>query len=1044
MLPLGIMKNSKENYMKKILFTSVAVVLLLMLTVFSVMADPAATATAAVSADVTSVDRGGTVTVTVTLADCVDLKSGGIEMVYDTDVLEAVSGVLSYAQAGSAMVFGEFDVAESVAVFFCTGMNNTPKAANFNGDLLTVTFKVKDTAAYGTTEISCVAQPVDANGQDVACTTTQVATLTVACAHADIVPKEESPSTCKEQGHAAGIYCNDCLSYIAGGDPLPEVPHTYVGQYDGWGYKGSQIHERECTVCHEIEQEPHSYSEWRPNTETGEHEKICAGCGDGESEQHVFEAQIATDEYLATPASCTEQATYYYSCNDCGLAGKETFSAGALLPHTCDLKVEDALYKVSGADCLNGTVYYKSCVCGEVGTETFEAADALGHDFDTKYSSDADGHYYACLRTGCGARDDEEPHHGGTASCTDRALCDDCLQPYGDTTDHSYDQKIGDAQYKVNDADCLNGTVYYKSCVCGEAGTETFEAADALDHDFAKTYSYGADGHYYACLRTGCDARDDEEPHHGGTASCTEQAVCDDCLQSYGALLEHTYDRREVDTAYLVSGADCTHAAVYYKSCACGKAGTETFTDGTNLGHTGGTASCTEQAICDRCSQPYGALLAHVYDREIADDEYLKSEANCTDAAAYYHTCVCDKIGTTTFSVGTELGHEFATEYSSNRSYHYYPCTRKGCTEVKDRQQHTGGTPSCSEQAECDACGRSYGSVLDHDYEDEWYEYDENEHRRQCWDCDDWEYVPHTWDDGVVTKPATEEEDGEKLLTCYDCGATKTVVIPTLAHTHVFGDGWKWSDTQHWHECACTEKADAADHAWSEQITTPATCEQKGVKTLTCTVCGATKTEDTPMIDHTWDDGEITTEATEQAAGVKTYTCTVCGDTSRTEEIPVLEHTHKVTEGEWKWNDTQHWHECSCGEHSDVADHAWSEEITTPATCEQMGVKTLTCTVCGATKTEDTPMIDHTWDDGEITTEATEQAAGVKTYTCTSCGKATRTEDIPQLEPGNANGNPGNGRCIPSFWIFLLIILICLLLILLVFILFMRKNDRYR
>ena len=45
---------------------------------------------------------------------------------------------------------------------------------------------------------------------------------------------------------------------------------------------------------------------------------------------------------------------------------------------------------------------------------------------------------------------------------------------------------------------------------------------------------------------------------------------------------------------------------------------------------------------------------------------------------------------------------------------------------------------------------------------------------------------------------------------------------------------------------------------------------------------------------HKWDGGKVTKEPTETAEGVKTFTCTVCGET-RTESIPKLTHTHKLT-----------------------------------------------------------------------------------------------------------------------------------------------------
>ena len=49
----------------------------------------------------------------------------------------------------------------------------------------------------------------------------------------------------------------------------------------------------------------------------------------------------------------------------------------------------------------------------------------------------------------------------------------------------------------------------------------------------------------------------------------------------------------------------------------------------------------------------------------------------------------------------------------------------------------------------------------------------------------------------------------------------------------------------------------------------------------------------------------------------------------------------------------------------------------------------------------------HTWDAGKVTKEPTETAEGVKTYTCTVCG-ATKTEAIPKLTPQTPK-TPENG-----------------------------------
>ena len=48
---------------------------------------------------------------------------------------------------------------------------------------------------------------------------------------------------------------------------------------------------------------------------------------------------------------------------------------------------------------------------------------------------------------------------------------------------HLFDQEIAGDAYKAGDATCTEPAMYYKSCVCGAAGTETFAYGDALGHD---------------------------------------------------------------------------------------------------------------------------------------------------------------------------------------------------------------------------------------------------------------------------------------------------------------------------------------------------------------------------------------------------------------------------------------------------------------------------------------------------------------------------------------------------------------------------------
>ena len=137
--------------------------------------------------------------------------------------------------------------------------------------------------------------------------------------------------------------------------------------------------------------------------------------------------------------------------------------------------------------------------------------------------------------------------------------------------------------------------------------------------------------------------------HTGGTATCTQKAVCSVCGMEYGELAPHVYDQRVTAEENLASAATCTAKATYYYSCVCGEKGTETF--------------------------EYGELAPHVYDKEVATAEYLASKATCTAKATYYYSCVCGEKGTETFEYG-ELAEHTAAEIPAVEA----TCTQSGMT----------------------------------------------------------------------------------------------------------------------------------------------------------------------------------------------------------------------------------------------------------------------------------------------------------------------------------------------------------------------------
>lgn len=146
------------------------------------------------------------------------------------------------------------------------------------------------------------------------------------------------------------------------------------------------------------------------------------------------------------------------------------------------------------------------------------------------------------------------------------------------------------------------------------------------------------------------------------------------------------------------------------------------------------------------------------------------------------------------------------------------------------------------------------------------------------------------------------------------------------SHTHSYGTEWKYDGTNHWHECECGDKVDVAAHSVSEWI--------------------------------------IDTAATETAEGTEHKECTVCKKVLETATIPATGSSHTHSYGtDWKYDDTNHWHECECGDKADTAAHSFQWVIDKAATKEATGIKHEECTVCGAKRSENT-VIDKLPDSG--------------------------------------------------------------------------------
>ena len=409
--------------------------------------------------------------------------------------------------------------------------------------------------------------------------------------------------------------------------------------------------------------------------------EIC-GADYGEMLPHSY-AHIKAPEYLKSAATCTTKAVYYTSCTECGQSSKgtkneATFEYGNALGHkygewvsngdgthtrvcandsthtetkachggkaTCTAKAicevcgkaygemtahtftktVSEKYLKSAATCTAKAVYYTSCAdCGQSskGTadeETFEYGNALGHKYGAWVSNGDGTHTRVCANDS--THTETKACHGGKATCTAKAICEDCGKAYGTMTAHTFTAKSTISRYLKRAATCTEKSEYYVSCAgCGlsSKGTKneaTFEYGNALGHKYGEWVSNGNGTHTRVCAND--STHTETKACHGGKATCTAKAICEDCGKAYGTMTAHTFTAKSTISRYLKRAATCTEKSEYYVSCAgCGLSSKGTASEavftGSALGHSltewsvitevTCTTNGTQERHCTRC-----------------------------------------------------------------------------------------------------------------------------------------------------------------------------------------------------------------------------------------------------------------------------------------------------------------------------------------------------------------------------------------------------------------------------------------------------------
>ena len=511
-----------------------------------------------------------------------------------------------------------------------------------------------------------------------------------------------------------------------------------------------------CTTCGKEygNLDPTNHSAPKPNEWQGddkEHWQVYSCCN----------AIINKAAHVGGKATCKDRAV----CSTCGAA------YGGLGAHSFTEKVAEQYLK-SAATCTAKAVYYKSCsVCGEKGTETFETGNALGHDWGEWQSNGNGTHTHVCKT--------DESHtetvscSGGTATCTAKAVCEDCKAEYGGLAAHNFTAEVVDAKYLKSAATCTAKAVYYKSCsVCGEKGTETFETGNVLDHDWDEpSYTWTAVTDGYMCVASG---------------------KCKNCDADVSDIATVTYAVKKVPTC--LNAGTGTYTATF--SAAYGFPAQTKDVLLPAIGHTWGTATytwtqtetgytCTAKRVCENDA-------AHVESETVTGDYSVITEPTCLAAGLgrYQVSFKADWAKDASKDVSIPaLGHDWGKWTSNGDGTHTHVCKRdKTHTETVSC---SGGTATCTEKATCVDCGGKYGEKDsdNHTGKKEWTTTKTT--HEQKWSCCGKVVVAkesHTFGKWVITKKATSRKDGEKTRTCEVCEYVEKATIQATGSPAKTGD----------------------------------------------------------------------------------------------------------------------------------------------------------------------------------------------------------------------------------------------------------------
>ncbi len=616
-----------------------------------------------------------------------------------------------------------------------------------------------------------------------------------------------------------------------------ESDKDYHYDFNGWSNGGLKEAYADAIYTAEFTPEAH--------VDTDKHDHICDKCnyklGD-----HVYDKQVATEDYLASAATCTSHAKYYYSCS-CGLSEKDdnrTFEAGELEPHVYgeveydwseDHKSCTATRKCTVPGCthsetVNAAVTSKvtteaNCHTKEVVTytATFEA------DWAETKTKEVQGEVNSSVHDG------ERTYHDN-GNGTHNVKCEGCKTDIVVNEAHQY-----------HDGKCACGAVQKFTITFIVNGQQTQVSVDygkvpVYDNEFPLTKAYDDDYHYTF------DGWDKEIIAAKENATYTAK-FAEEAHKYVAGESDYTWSK---DNKCEVKG-----------TCSCGHTTTvqgsvdHKTTPGTCQARecTVYTATFTADWAVTQTKTVYGELDEnnHVGELKCKDDENGKTHHTYYDGCGHtkdenldheyddHGTCTCGakkKFVITFYLDGVPVKTQELTygemptapevkAKDADDTYHYIFSGWGTLSEVTDdaeyrasfsSQKHYGGTASCTEQAKCDHCGKSYGSLKEHVYDQK------------------------NTNEKYLASAATCTSPAKYYYSC-TCGEKGTETFEDgKAKGHTYGDvEYKWSEDHK--SCTATRKctvpgcthSETVNAAVTSKVTTEANCHTKEVVTYTAT-----------------------------------------------------------------------------------------------------------------------------------------------------------------------------------------------------------------